>query len=121
MHTYVALIRGIMPTNPNMKGASLKSAFEILKLNNVTPVIASGNVVFQSDSKDVAKLETDLENIMEKMLGFKRSVIVRNREELERLVKKNPFKNIEDKKPNYLVVTFFQRQKKRIVYRDKIK
>ncbi len=114
MTTYVALIRGIMPTNPNMKGTSLKAVFEMLKLQNVTPVIASGNVVFQSDTKDITKLETSLEKIMEKELGFKRDVIIRSEGELKKIVKKDPFINIEDKKPNYLVVTFFKDRKKEL-------
>jgi uncharacterized protein (DUF1697 family) len=114
MITYVALIRGIMPTNPNMKGEKLKATFETLKLKNVKPVIASGNVVFQSEIKDVKKLETQLEQAMEKQLGFKRAVIVRGKQELEKLIKKDPFKNIEDKKPNYLLVTFFKDNKKEL-------
>jgi uncharacterized protein (DUF1697 family) len=114
MTTYVALIRGIGPTNPNMKGAKLKATFETLKLKNVIPVIASGNVVFQSDTKDVSKLELQLEETMYKQLGFRRSVIIRSKEDLEKLVKKDPFKNIEDKKPNYLIVTFFKDGKKEL-------
>jgi hypothetical protein len=41
---YVALLRGIMPTNPNMKGEKLKAVFEGLGFSNVHTVIASGNV-----------------------------------------------------------------------------
>lgn len=114
MTTYVALIRGIGPTNPNMKGEKLKAAFETLKLKNVKPVIASGNVVFQSNSKGIAKLETQLEQTMHKQLGFKRAVIIRSKEELEKLVKKDPFRGIEDRKPNYLIVTFFKDKKKEL-------
>ncbi len=114
MTTYVALIRGIGPTNPNMKGTKLKAAFETLKLKNVTPVIASGNVVFQSELKDVGQLETKLEQVMDKQLGFRRAVIIRSKEELEKLIKKNPFKGVEDKKPNYLIVTFFKDKKKEL-------
>ncbi len=114
MKTYVALIRGIGPGNPNMKGEKLKAAFETLKLKNVTPVIASGNVVFQTDSEDEAKLETKLEQTMQKQLGFQRAVIIRSKEALEKLIKKDPFKGIEDKKPNYLIVTFFKDRKKEL-------
>jgi uncharacterized protein (DUF1697 family) len=114
MPTYVALIRGIGPTNPNMRGVKLKATFETLKLKNVTPVIASGNVVFQSNMKDTAQLETKLEHAMSTQLGFQRSVIIRSKEELEKLVKKNPFKGVEDKKPNYLIVTFFKDKKKEL-------
>lgn len=48
---YVALLRGIGPANPNMKGERLKSAFEEIGFTNVHPVIASGNVIFDSPSK----------------------------------------------------------------------
>ncbi len=114
MTTYVALIRGIGPTNPNMKSQKLKAAFETLKLKNVTPVIASGNVVFQSDTKDTVQLETKLEQVMNKELGFQRSVIIRSKEELEKLVRKNPFSRVEDKKPNYLIVTFLKNRKREL-------
>src|SRR5258708_3151383 len=114
MTTYVALIRGIGPTNENMKGAKLKAAFETLKLRNVTPVIASGNVVFQSNAENTARLETQLEQAMYEQLGFKRTVIIRSKDELEKLLTKTPFKGIEDKKPNYLIVTFFKDRKKEL-------
>jgi uncharacterized protein (DUF1697 family) len=112
MTTYVALIRGIMPTNPNMKGEKLKQVFESLSFKNVATVIASGNVVFDTDSKNTATLETKIEKAMHTQLGFERSTMVRSREELEQLVKNDPFKGIEDKKPNYLIVTFFKDRKK---------
>ncbi len=114
MPTYVALIRGIGPGNPNMKGERLKAAFETLKLKNVRPVIASGNVVFQTDAKDTAGLEAKLEQAMHKQLGFQRAVIVRSKEELQQLIQKDPFKGVEDKKPNYLIVTFFKDRKEEL-------
>ena len=49
--TYVALLRGIGPTNPNMHPAKLKGAFEKMGLKNVKTVIASGNVVFDAAEK----------------------------------------------------------------------
>jgi uncharacterized protein (DUF1697 family) len=57
MITYVALLRGIMPMNPNMKSEKLKAVFESLGFKNVATVIASGNVVFDSPSKDLDALE----------------------------------------------------------------
>ncbi|HEU5114569.1 MAG TPA: DUF1697 domain-containing protein [Candidatus Paceibacterota bacterium] len=106
--TYVALIRGIGPTNPNMKGEKLKAAFESLGFKNVVPVIASGNIVFESASKSPSALETKIEQGLSKILGFSRATIVRSRADIERLIKKNPFKGVKDEKPNYLVVTFFK-------------
>jgi len=114
MHTYVALLRGIMPMNPNMKGEKLKGVFESLGFKNVATVIASGNVVFQTNSSDVAALEKKIETALPKQLGFKSTTIIRSQKELEALVKKNPFKGVKDEKPNYLIVTFFKDKKKEL-------
>lgn len=111
MTTYVALLRGIMPMNPNMKGEKLKGVFESLGFKNVATVIASGNVVFETNTKDPSTLEAKIEKALPKKLGFNSATIVRSHEDLLHLVKKNPFKGIKDEKPNYLVVTFFKDKK----------
>lgn len=111
---YVALLRGIMPTNPNMKGEKLREVFESLGFANVATVIASGNVVFESLSKDIKALEAKIEKALPKRLGFNSTTIIRSREELEVLVKKNPFKGVKDEKPNYLIVTFFKSKQKEL-------
>jgi uncharacterized protein (DUF1697 family) len=105
---YVALLRGIGPSNPNMKGEKLKAVFEGLGFKNVHTVIASGNVVFESSSKNATLLETKIEQELPKKLGFNSTTIIRSREHLESLRKKNPFKDVKDEKPNYLIVTFFK-------------
>ncbi len=108
MHTYVALLRGIMPMNPNMRGEKLKGVFESLGFKNVHTVIASGNVVFQTKSKDTKAMEKKVEQALLQKLKFSSTTIIRSREEIEALVKKDPFKGVRDEKPNYLLVTFFK-------------
>ena len=105
--TYVALLRGIMPTNPNMRSAKLKIAFEKMGLKNVRTVIASGNVVFESPLKPVA-LETKIEAALPKILNFKSTTIVRSRAEIEKLLKKEPFKKANPEL--YRVVTFLKKK-----------
>jgi uncharacterized protein (DUF1697 family) len=114
MTTYVALLRGIMPMNPNMKGERLREVFESLGFEDVSTIIASGNVVFRTASKDTSALETIIEKELPKQLGFSSATIVRSHEELARLAKKNPFKGVPDEKPNYLVVTFFKDRQKEL-------
>ncbi len=114
MTTYVALLRGIMPMNPNMKGGKLKGVFESLGFKDVATVIASGNVVFRSPSPDTAALEANIEKALPAQLGFTSTTIIRSQQELEALAKKNPFKGIKDERPNYLVVTFFKDRKKEL-------
>jgi uncharacterized protein (DUF1697 family) len=114
MTTYVALLRGIMPMNPNMKSERLKALFESLGFKKVQTVIASGNVVFTSSSSNMAALEAKIETALPEKLGFTSTTIVRSRAELEALVTKNPFKGVKDEKPNYLVVTFFKDRRKEL-------
>jgi len=111
---YAALLRGIMPMNPNMKGEKLKAVFEGLGFKNVHTVIASGNVVFDSPNENIVALEAKIEKELPKRLGFTSTTIIRSRAELEALVGKNPFKGVKDEKPNYLVVTFFKDRRKEL-------
>ncbi len=105
---YVALLRGIGPGNPNMHGSKLKSVLEDLGFSNVAPVISSGNVVFESDSKDIAKLEDVIQQSWPKKLGFNSATIVRSREQLQALVDKNPYGSADHNRQSYLLVTFFK-------------
>ncbi len=105
---YVALLRGIMPMNPNMKSGKLKEAFESMGFSDVKTVIASGNVIFESPETNILKLEEHIEKALPKLLQFSSSTIVVSKEELETLAKKDPFKGIPDTKENYLVVTFLK-------------
>jgi uncharacterized protein (DUF1697 family) len=114
MTIYAALLRGIMPMNPNMRGERLKEVFESLGFKNVSTVIASGNVVFESGSKNTAQLEAKIEKELPLRLGFTSTTIVRSRDELLRLAKRNPFKGVKDEKPNYLIVTFFKDRQKEL-------
>ena len=114
MTTYVALLRGIMPMNSNMRGEKLRAVFESLGFSNVATVIASGNVIFHTASKNLPALETKIEKALFNQLGFNSTTIIRSEAELEQLVNTNPFKGVVDEKPNYLVVTFFKDHKKEL-------
>lgn len=94
--------------NPNMRGEKLREVFESLGFTKVATVIASGNVIFDSPSTSVTALEKKIESALPEKLGFSSTTIIRSQEEIEKLMKKNPFKGVKDEKPNYLVVTFFK-------------
>jgi uncharacterized protein (DUF1697 family) len=112
MTVYAALLRGIMPMNPNMRGEKLRGVFESLGFKNVSTVIASGNVVFESNSKNESALEEKIEKGLLMQLGFKSTTMVRSRDELQRLVKKDPFKKMAHTSQTYLIVTFFKHKQK---------
>jgi len=105
---YVALLRGIGPSNPNMHGSKLKGFFESLGFKNVSPVISSGNVVFDSPSRNTRALEANIEKELPTRLGFKSTTIIRSKAELESIERKDPFKKVRANPHFYLFVTFLK-------------
>src|SRR5688500_9868062 len=109
MTRYVALLRGIMPANRNMSNENLRNLFEKLGFNNVRTVIASGNVLFDTNAKkERAALETIIEQALPAYLGFRSTTIIRSLDQLETLVKKDPFAGIPDTGHSRLNVTFLK-------------
>lgn len=107
---YVALLRGIGPANPNMHGSKLKSVLEGLGFSSVRPVISSGNVIFESDSKDTAQLEEKIQKAWPEKLGFNSATIIRSQQQLQALADKDPYKGMVHGRQTYLLVTFFKHQ-----------
>lgn len=112
MTTYVALLRGIAPTNPNMRNEKLRWLFEKLGFTNVRTVISSGNVIFESPSRSVKKLEAEIENAIPKELGFTSSTIIRSKGQIGKLVEQNLFMGMEHSQKSNLNVTFLKRKTK---------
>lgn len=110
MKRYVALLRGIGPGNPNMRNDKLRGFFASLGLSNVQTVISSGNVVFETELTDMKSLETKIENALPEALGFHSTVIIRSKEELQKLVADNPFEGKVHSRETYLFVTFTKTQ-----------
>lgn len=109
---YAAVLRGIGPGNPNMRNEKLRGVFEELGHKKVHSVISSGNIVFENDSTDVEAMEAQLEAAWQEKLGFTSTTMVRSQEELEKLMKLNPFKKLTHSSKSYLLVTFFKRATK---------
>lgn len=106
---YVALLRGIGPSNPNMHGAKLKAAAEAAGFKNVQTLLSSGNVIFEASIADQTEIEDKLEKIWPAKLGFNSMTIVRSQQQLQALVDANPYKGAEhSNKKTYLLVTFFK-------------
>lgn len=94
--------------NPNMHSKKLQGAFEKMGFTDVTTVIASGNVVFDSPKKPAA-LESLIEKSLPKLLGFSSTTIIRSAKEIEALLKKNPLKKSLGNPKLYPVVTFVKK------------
>jgi uncharacterized protein (DUF1697 family) len=66
--------------------AELKICFERLGLAKVQTYINSGNVIFQSDILDAWALEGQIEKAITAQFSFKVAAIVRNLEEMRRII-----------------------------------
>lgn len=102
---YVALLRGIGPSDPNMRNAKLREVCENLGFRNVMSVLSSGNLIFDADA-EVAEVERRLEAAWPEQLGFHSTSIVRTRDELGALLDLEPFGSLQHGKGSYLLVTF---------------
>jgi len=63
MATYVALLRGITPSNPNMRNEELRSVFGDIGFENVQSVISSGNILFET-GRNLEELESTIEKAL---------------------------------------------------------
>ena len=108
MKSYVAFLRGINVGGHKPVGMSaLKSIFESLGFRNVRTILASGNVLFESTGKSPAELALRAERGLQQTLGYKLRVVVSGMEEIQRLVKENPFRNNGERSDTKFYVTFF--------------
>jgi uncharacterized protein (DUF1697 family) len=104
MPTYIALVRGINVGGHNMVAMQeLRKLCERLGLENVRTLLQSGNVVFESASRDAAALEAKLEQETAKKLGVKPAYFIRTADEWASLVKRNPFRAEAERDPGHLL------------------
>jgi uncharacterized protein (DUF1697 family) len=106
MKTYVALLRGInVGGNAIINMVKLKGCFEDLGYKSVKTYINSGNVIFVSALKDIGNLEAQIEKTIEENFSLNVRVVVRNFEQMEKLIHQMP-KNWDalDKEHKYNVI-----------------
>lgn len=89
MPRYVALLRGVSPLNAKMP--DLRRCFEQAGFTNVTTVLSSGNVIFDTRSTSEAALERRAEAAMQDVLDRTFYTIVRDIETLRRLLESDPY------------------------------
>lgn len=106
---YVAFLRGIGPGNPNMHPQKLVGVLEELNFTNVKGVISSGNVIFESESKNIKTLEDIIQKSWPEKLGFNSTTIIRSQTQIQNIINKKPFGNQEFSKVNYQMVTFLKK------------
>ena len=97
MNTYIALLKGInVGGHKKVPMADLRELLSKSGFENVQTYIQSGNVILQSNNSDISKIESDIEKSIEDYFGFEVSVLVKTRQDLQRIFDDSSF--TEDKK-----------------------
>lgn len=92
---YVAFLRGINVGGKNIiKMADLKQMFAILGIKDALTYIQSGNVIFSSND-DEASLISKIELAIQQTFNMAVPVILRTINDLELIIRNNPFTDIE--------------------------
>jgi uncharacterized protein (DUF1697 family) len=90
MMEHVAFLRGVNVGGRIIKMAELKACFEKAGYRNVSTLLQSGNVVFESN-KSQAQLKTEIETVLTETFNYPAKVIVISVEDLKKIVAANPF------------------------------
>lgn len=108
---FVAFLRGINVGGKSMvKMVDLRKAFEELGFKNVKTVLNSGNVLFSSSDKDAVKITSQIKGRLHETFAKEIDVIVRSKSDLQKLVKEDPFQNINVDVNTRLYVTFLSEE-----------
>lgn len=107
MRTYISILRGInVGGQKSIKMDSLSKLYEGLHFRKVRTYIQSGNVIFRVENSKSKDLGRNISNHIQKEFGYEVPVIVLDAEELQDIVRKNPFATDMVIKPSQLHVTF---------------
>jgi len=90
-----AFLRAINVGGHVVKMDQLRDFFIALGFVNVETFIASGNVIFESRSKNPAALQRKIEDYLAKSVGYEVATFVRTFAELERINNYQPFSEAE--------------------------
>ncbi|MEX2599610.1 MAG: DUF1697 domain-containing protein [Dehalococcoidia bacterium] len=103
----VAMLRGINVGGRNKVAMSqLRELFARVGFLNTETYLQSGNVVFDSGTKDITRIGEELQRELQETLGLPLMVLIRTAHELDELVRGNPFLLREHVDPSALHVTF---------------
>ncbi len=91
MPKYIAFLRAINVGGHAVTMDHLRKLFESMGFSNVETFIASGNVLFDAESKSAAALEQQIETKLKDALGYAVAAFIRTGAELKEIANYKPF------------------------------
>jgi uncharacterized protein (DUF1697 family) len=95
MPKYVAFLRAINVGGHTVKMDHLRRLFEELGFANVETFIASGNVIFDSRTRNTTALEGKIEKHLRAALGYEVATFVRGTSEVAAVANSKPFSDAD--------------------------
>jgi uncharacterized protein (DUF1697 family) len=107
MPVVISMLRGVNVGGHNkIKMDALRLLYASLGLLDAQTYVQSGNVVFKTDTKDLASLARRIEDAIERNFGFRPGVTLRTTSDLRDVLTRNPFAKRRNVDPGKLIVTF---------------
>ncbi|MCJ0762314.1 DUF1697 domain-containing protein [Variovorax terrae] len=100
---HVALLRGVNVNGIAVKSADLKALFVELGFGAVRTVLASGNVLFDTDESDASTLRTRIEQALCKRFGYDAWIVLLTQKTVADMAAGYPFERIDEERHPYLV------------------
>ena len=91
MPRYIAFLRAINVGGHTVKMEKLRALFESLEFSKVETFIASGNVIFETKSGKAQALQTRIEKLLHKSLGYEVATFIRTDAEVADIAHYKPF------------------------------
>lgn len=97
MTEFAAFLRAVNVGGRTVKMAELKTCVEKVGFKDVRTFIASGNVLYNSEITDISRQTIKIEQAIQKQFGMDVKVLVREIEDMKKLVKAIPSNWVNDK------------------------
>lgn len=92
---YCAFLRGVNVKGTSMKMADVCKVFSDEGMNQVSSVLATGNIIFESD-KNREELKAILEKTMSESFGYDAFLFIKTEKEIAEIFDKNPFEKSDN-------------------------
>ena len=99
MDTYISMLRGVnVSGHRRVRMEELERLYLSLGCRNVRTYVQSGNVLFEHPTADISKLAGKIEKRLKGPLGSDVPVLIRTKNEFQRLIESNPFAERDESK-----------------------
>jgi uncharacterized protein (DUF1697 family) len=105
-YKYISFLRGInIGGNKIVKMEDLRGVYESLKFEEVKTYGMSGNVIFTSSESKPEVLVRKIEGKLKEVLGFEVAVLIRTKDEVEEIIKNNPFSKLSKEEMSRVAIS----------------